>query len=134
LRHRRVKLLSVQVTPSTERELIADSTVIPSSFDAFFRRWKASGGPECARYSMFSNDRCNHLEVSRPDPSGPDDEKNAYGFERARPCRRVDVFVPKTRVCDVFAFATVRTDGRRGRLVPGLAKCRTPPRFAVLGV
>jgi len=64
---------------------MADSTVIPSSFDDFFRRWEASGGAERANYSMFLNELCDLLEVTRPDPAGPDDEKNAYVFERAVP-------------------------------------------------
>jgi len=62
-----------------------DLTVIPSSFDEFFRRWEASGAAERANDSMFLNELCDLLEVSRPDPAGPNDEKNAYVFERAVP-------------------------------------------------
>jgi hypothetical protein len=58
-----------------------DSTAIPASFDEFFRRWEASGAAERANYSMFLNELCDLLEVSRPDPSDPDDDKNAYVFE-----------------------------------------------------
>jgi len=32
---------------------------------------------------MFLNELCNLVEVLRPDPAGPDDEKNAYAFEHA---------------------------------------------------
>jgi len=64
---------------------MADPTVIPSSFDDFFRRWEASGGAERANDSMFLNELCDLLEVPRPDPAGPDDDKNAYVFERAVP-------------------------------------------------
>jgi hypothetical protein len=35
--------------------------------------------------SIFLNELCDLLEVPRPDPAGPDDEKNAYVFERAVP-------------------------------------------------
>ena len=34
---------------------------------------------------MFLNELCDLLDVPRPDPAGPDDEKNAYVFERAVP-------------------------------------------------
>src|ERR1017187_2973676 len=64
---------------------MADSTVIPSSLDEFFRRWEASGAAERANYSMFLNELCDLLEVPQPDPAGPDDERNAYVFERAVP-------------------------------------------------
>jgi hypothetical protein len=64
---------------------MADSAVIPAALDEFFRRWEASGAAERANYSMFLNELCDLLEVPRPDPAGPDDEKNAYVFERAVP-------------------------------------------------
>jgi len=64
---------------------MADSTVIPSSFDEFFRRWEASGAAERANDSMFLNELCDLLDVPRPEPAGPDDDKNAYVFERAVP-------------------------------------------------
>jgi hypothetical protein len=60
-----------------------DSTVAPPAMDEFFRRWEASGAAERANYSMFLNELCDLLGVARPAPSGPDDEKNAYVFERA---------------------------------------------------
>ena len=34
---------------------------------------------------MFLNELCDVLDVPRPDPAGPDDEKNAYVFERTAP-------------------------------------------------
>jgi hypothetical protein len=40
---------------------------------------------ERANYSTFLNELCDLPEVARPDSSGPDDEKNAYAFERAVP-------------------------------------------------
>ncbi len=64
---------------------MADSAVVPAALDEFFRRWEASGAAERANYSMFLNELCDLLEVPRPDPAGPDDEKNAYVFERAVP-------------------------------------------------
>lgn len=61
---------------------MADLAVSTSTIDRFFRRWEASGAAERANYSMFLNELCDLLDVPRPDPAGPDDEKNAYVFER----------------------------------------------------
>jgi len=64
---------------------MADLAVSTSTIDGFFRRWESSGAAERANYSMFLNELCDLLDVPRPDPAGPDDEKNAYVFERAVP-------------------------------------------------
>ena len=64
---------------------MADLAVSTSTIDGFFWRWEASGAAERANYSMFLNELCDLLDVPRPDPAGPDDEKNAYVFERAVP-------------------------------------------------
>jgi hypothetical protein len=39
---------------------------------------------------MFLNELRDLLEVPRPDPTGPDNEKNAYVFERAVPIPNPD--------------------------------------------
>jgi len=44
-----------------------------------------SSAAERANYSTFWNERCDLLAVARPYPSGLDDDKNAYVFERAVP-------------------------------------------------
>ena len=62
---------------------MADLAVSTPTIDVFFRRWEASGAAERANYSMFLNELCDLLDVPRPDPAGPDDEKNAYVFERS---------------------------------------------------
>ena len=64
---------------------MADLAVSTATIDGFFRRWEASGAAERANYSMFLNELCDLLDVPRPDPAGPDDEKNAYVFECAVP-------------------------------------------------
>ncbi len=64
---------------------MADPAVSAPTIDAFFQRREASGAAERANYSMFLNELCDLLKVSRPDPAGPDEEKNAYVFERAVP-------------------------------------------------
>src|SRR5271165_1094438 len=63
---------------------MADLAVSTPTIDGFFRRWEASGAAERANYSMFLNELCDLLDVPRPDPAGPDDEKNAYVFESGR--------------------------------------------------
>jgi hypothetical protein len=55
------------------QEIIAD----------FIRRWEKSGAAERANYQLFLSELCDVLGVPRPDPTGPDDEQNAYVFERA---------------------------------------------------
>jgi hypothetical protein len=64
---------------------MADSADNSAALDEFFRRWEASDMAERANYSMFLNELRDLLEVPRPDPAGPADEKNAYLFERAVP-------------------------------------------------
>jgi hypothetical protein len=70
---------------------MADSAVDPAALDEFFRRWEASGAAERANYSMFLNELCDLLDVPRPDPTGPDDEKNACVVKRAVPLRVVKI-------------------------------------------
>jgi SAM-dependent methyltransferase len=48
----------------------------------FLRRWERSGAAERANYQLFLTELCDVLEVPRPDPAGPDDNQNAYVFER----------------------------------------------------
>jgi hypothetical protein len=64
---------------------MTDSKNAPVLVDGFCERWEASGAAERANYSMFLNELCDLLDVARPDPAGPDDERNAYVFERAVP-------------------------------------------------
>jgi hypothetical protein len=49
---------------------------------AFIDRWSPSGGAELANYQSFLGELCDLVDVSRPDPTVPDDDANAYVFER----------------------------------------------------
>src|SRR5271166_4428321 len=69
---------------------MGETAEVPAALEEFFRRWEGSGAAERANYSMFLNELCDLLEVPRPDPAGPDDEKNAYIFERAVPFANPD--------------------------------------------
>jgi SAM-dependent methyltransferase len=48
----------------------------------FIERWAASGAAERANYQIFLTELCDLLEVPRPEPTRPDEEENAYVFEK----------------------------------------------------
>jgi type I restriction-modification system DNA methylase subunit len=52
------------------------------SLTDFLRRWEASGASERANAQIFLSELCDVLEVSRPEPTKPRDEENAYVFEK----------------------------------------------------
>ena len=54
-----------------------------SVLQAFIARWSDSGAAERANYQLFLSELCDLLDVPRPDPSTPDNQRNAYVFERA---------------------------------------------------
>ena len=94
---------------------MADLAISTPTIDVFFRRWEASGAAERANYSMFLNELCDLLDVPRPDPAGPDDEKNAYVFE----CR---------------SHSRTRTERRRSSgstSTSAIASCSRPSRAAI---
>lgn len=51
--------------------------------ESFIQRWQESGAAERANYQLFLSELCDLLGVVRPDPSKPEDEENAYVFERS---------------------------------------------------
>jgi hypothetical protein len=55
---------------------------LPATTD-FIVRWQNSGAAERANYQLFLAELCDVLEVPRPEPTQPDDARNAYVFERA---------------------------------------------------
>ena len=48
----------------------------------FIERWAASGAAERANYQIFLVELCDILKVARPEPTKPDEEENAYVFEK----------------------------------------------------
>lgn len=56
----------------------------------FLLRWEASGAAERANYQLFLSELCDLLDVSRPEPTRPDDRDNAYVFERSVTFRHGD--------------------------------------------
>src|ERR1035438_306485 len=108
---------------------MADSTGSPPAMDEFFRRWEASGAAERANYSMFLNELCDILEVSRPDPAGPDDEKNAYVFERAVPFPNPDGSTTVKRI-DLYKRDCFVLEAKQGsdRVAESEAFSLSPPK------
>jgi hypothetical protein len=101
---------------------MADLADDPAALDEFFRRWEASGAAERANYSMFLNELCDLLKVPRPDPAGPDDEKNAYVFERAVPFPNLDgtTTVKRIDLCKRDCFVLEARQGSNKVANPGL--------------
>lgn len=54
-----------------------------SDVNAFIERWQASSANERANFNLFATELCDLLGVPRPDPAGPDNDLNAYVFERS---------------------------------------------------
>ncbi|MGV3616276.1 MAG: DNA methyltransferase [Fimbriimonas sp.] len=48
----------------------------------FIAKWGPTGGSESANYIPFLEELCDLLEVPRPDPSFPEDERNTYVFQK----------------------------------------------------
>lgn len=61
----------------------ADDAKPSIDIESFIARWAASGAAERANYQSFLKELCDVLGVSHPEPTLPDDSKNAYVFERA---------------------------------------------------
>jgi hypothetical protein len=61
-----------------------------AGIEEFIRRWESSGAAERANYQLFFSELCDQLPVPRPEPTRPDDQENAYVFERAVTFRHGD--------------------------------------------
>ena len=55
----------------------------PITIQQFIERWEPSGGAERANYQSFLNELCDILEVPRPDPATPNEDKNAYVYDKS---------------------------------------------------
>ncbi|MCA1636270.1 MAG: class I SAM-dependent DNA methyltransferase, partial [Acidobacteria bacterium] len=62
--------------------MTADTTSRPDITN-FVERWAASGAAERANYQIFLAELCDVLEVARPEPTGINEDDNAYVFEKA---------------------------------------------------
>ena len=50
--------------------------------EEFIARWKESGAHERANAQSFLKELCDLIGVPHPDPAKPNNEENAYVFER----------------------------------------------------
>lgn len=57
----------------------------PRTIQQFIERWEPSGGAERGNYQSFLNELCDMLEVPRPDPATPNEDDNAYVYDKAIP-------------------------------------------------
>ena len=55
----------------------------PRTIQQFIDRWEPSGGAERGNYQSFLNELCDILEVPRPDPATPNEDDNAYVYDKA---------------------------------------------------
>ena len=55
----------------------------PRTIQQFIERWKPSGGAERGNYQSFLNELCDILAVPRPDPATPNEDDNAYVYDKA---------------------------------------------------
>jgi hypothetical protein len=54
-----------------------------TNIEAFITRWEKAGGAERANYQLFLTELCDLLDLERPNPAAPDNQKNSYTFERS---------------------------------------------------
>ncbi|MET0623097.1 MAG: type IIL restriction-modification enzyme MmeI [Pyrinomonadaceae bacterium] len=62
--------------------MTADATS-HSNINNFIERWASSGAAERANYQIFLAELCDVLGVPRPEPTKPDEDENAYVFEKS---------------------------------------------------
>ena len=55
----------------------------PITIQQFIERWEPSGGAERGNYQSFLNELCDILEVPRPDPATPNEDENAYVYDKS---------------------------------------------------
>lgn len=62
---------------------MTETTADSPTANAFIVRWAHSGAAERANHQLFISELCDLIGVPHPDPSTPDNSKNAYVFERS---------------------------------------------------
>jgi hypothetical protein len=79
----------------------------------FINRWQNSGAAERANYQLFLSELCDLLGVPRPQPSKPDDEENAYVFERSVTFHHPDGSTSTGRI-DLYKRACFILEAKQG--------------------
>ncbi|PPK87329.1 type II restriction/modification system DNA methylase subunit YeeA [Neolewinella xylanilytica] len=57
----------------------------------FVKKWSVSGAAESSNAQSFTNDLCEVLGVTKPDPTVPDESQNTYVFEKSVPTPKGNV-------------------------------------------
>jgi len=101
---------------------------LPSLAD-FIHRWAASGAAERANYQLFLSELCDVLGVPRPEPTRPEDEHNAYVFERAVTFQNGDGTTSTGRI-DLYRRACFILEAKQGseRAEPAALGIKAKPR------
>jgi hypothetical protein len=95
-----------------------ESPATTSAVTDFLRRWEASGAAERANYQLFLSELCDLLEVSRPEPTRPDDRENTYVFERNVTFRHGDGSSSIGRI-DLYRRGAFICEAKQGSDQPG---------------
>ncbi|MGI9105467.1 MAG: class I SAM-dependent DNA methyltransferase, partial [Pyrinomonadaceae bacterium] len=61
---------------------MTETITSPSNINTFIERWASSSAAERANYQIFLTELCDVIEVPRPEPTRPDEDENAYVFEK----------------------------------------------------
>jgi hypothetical protein len=88
------------------------------TIQSFIQRWETSGAAERANYQLFLSELCDLLEVTRPEPTRPDDRDNAYVFERNVTFRHGDGTTSTGRI-DLYKQGHFVCEAKQGSDQPG---------------
>ena len=66
------------------------TTLTGNDVGEFVRRWSASSSAERANYQLFLSELCDALGVGRPEPTGAEEGRNQYVFEKTVTFRHGD--------------------------------------------
>jgi hypothetical protein len=92
---------------------VADLSPSQSDIQTFITRWESSGAAERANYQLFLTELCQVLGVAGPDPTKPDEDENAYVFEKAVTFRHGDGSTSSGRI-DLYKRGCYVLEAKQG--------------------
>lgn len=97
-----------------------DAPADTADLDGFLARWEASGGAERANCQLFLSELRTQVQAPIPDPTGPDEDDNAYGFEKSVTFRNPDGSTSTGRI-DLYKRGCFVLEAKQGsdRVEPG---------------
>ena len=81
--------------------------------NAFILRWQESAAAERANYQLFLSELCDFLQLPRPDPTGPHDDRNTYVFERRVQFHNADASTSQGRI-DLYRQGCFVLEAKQG--------------------